>query len=40
MASLIIIITTFALYTLATYQDETEQQKHEKYLLEFKKLKL
>ena len=40
MALLIIIITTFALYTLSTYQDETEQQKHDKYLLEFKKLKL
>jgi len=39
MASLIIIITTFALYTLATYQDETDQQKHDKYIIEFKKLK-
>ena len=39
MALLIITITTLALYTLSTYQDETEQQKHDKYIIEFKKLK-
>ena len=39
MASLIITLTTFALYTLATYQDETDQQKHDKYIIELKKLK-
>jgi len=36
---LIIIALSYSLHKLATYQDETRQQKHDKYLLEFKKLK-
>jgi hypothetical protein len=39
MALLIITITTLSLYTLATYQDETNQQKHDKYIIELKNLK-
>ena len=36
---LIITALSFSLHKLATYQDETRQQKHDKYLTEFKKLK-